>query len=896
MRSIVSPAVRTFGAGIAALVVASLFACPLALAGAKTDTVLRATLKNGLRVVIVRDAMAPVVSTSVNYLVGSDEAPKGFPGMAHAQEHMMFRGSPGLSSSQLAQIGGMMGGDFNADTQESVTQYLFTVPADDINVALHIDAIRMRGVNDSAKDWAKERGAIEQEVARDMSSPDYVLYTKLRAAMFAGTPYAHDALGTRPSFNKTTAAMLHRFYNRWYAPNNAILVFVGDLNPQRTLAEVRRLYSSIPAKKLPARPVYHPQSVKAVTLTMPTDQPAASTVIAMRMPGPSSPDFPALEVLADVLASQRGALYAMVPQGKALQTDFELSALPKASLAYAAASYPAGANAAAVRQQMLQILQNIREHGVPPALVAAAKLQEKTQAGMQKQSIEGLASLWSEALTVYHLPSPNADLKRIEKVTVADVDRVARKYLDLSHAITLVTKPRGAGAPVVSGGFGGQESIVLPKEKAPSLPAWASSALARLHVPHSTLSPSVSVLPNGLTLIVQPEYVSNTVSVYGHIKNRQQTEAPKDKQGVGGILDQLFNFGTKSMNRLQFQAALDAIGANESAGSDFGLNVPAREFQRGVALLAQNELEPALPPAMLTILKEEMAQVLAQREHSPDYLTDVAIRKALFPPTDPSLKLATPKTVLSLSMGDVKHYYHTVFRPDLTTIVVMGPVTPAAARKVIERYFGGWQAHGPKPQTELPKVPPNRPALIAVPDPARVQDRVVMAETVGLTRSNPDYYALNLGNAVLGGGFYSTRLSIDLRKNAGLVYTVNSELVSGKTRSIYLIAYASDPQNVSKASTIATEDLKSMLTAPPSSRELLQAKALLLRQIPLNEASFGGIAQEFIHLHDLGLPLDEPTLAARRYMAVSGKDVQAAFQKWLRPADMIRVSEGPAPK
>ena len=896
MRKSVPLAIRILGAGFVAFVVASFLACPLALAGTKPDTVLRATLKNGLRVVIVRDPMAPVVSTSVNYLVGSDEAPEGFPGMAHAQEHMMFRGSPGLSSSQLAEIGGMMGGDFNADTQESVTQYLFTVPADDIDIALHIDAIRMRGVNDSAKDWAKERGAIEQEVARDMSSPDYVLYTKLRAAMFAGTPYAHDALGTRPSFNKTTAAMLHHFYDRWYAPNNAILVIVGDLDPKSTLAEVRRLYSAIPAKKLPARPTYHPQPVKAVTLTMPTDQPAASTVIAMRMPGPSSPDFPALEVLADVLASQRGALYAMVPEGKALQAGFQLSALPKASLAYAAASYPVGADAAAVRQQMLQILQNIREHGVPPGLVAAAKLQEKTQAGMQKQSIEGLASLWSEALTVYHLPSPDADLKRIEKVTVADVDRVARKYLTLSHAIILVTKPRGAGAPVVSSGFGGQEAIVLPKEKAPSLPAWASSALARLHVPHSTLSPSVSVLPNGLTLIVQPEYVSNAVSVYGHIKNRQQTEAPADKQGVGGILDQLFNFGTKSMNRLQFQAALDAIGANESAGSDFGLNVPVKEFQRGVALLAQNELEPALPPAILNILKKETAQVLAQREHSPDFLTDVAIRKALFPPTDPSLKLATPKTVLSLTMGDIKHYYHTVFRPDLTTIVVMGPVTPAAARKVIERYFGSWQEHGPKPQTELPKVPPNRPALIAVPDPARVQDRVVMAETVGLTRSNPDYYALNLGNAVLGGGFYSTRLSIDLRKNAGLVYTVNSELVSGKTRSIYLIAYASDPQNVSKASTIATEDLKSMLTAPPSSRELLQAKALLLRQIPLNEASFGGIAQEFIHLHDLGLPLDEPTLAARRYMAISGKDVQAAFQKWLRPAAMIRVSEGPAPK
>src|SRR5471030_361988 len=165
------------------------------------DNVLRATLSNGLRVIIVRNTLAPVVATSVNYLAGSDEAPAGFPGTAHAMEHMMFRGSPGLTADQLADIGSIVGGNFNANTRESLTQYLFTVPAEDLDVALHIEATRMRGVLDSAKDWEQERGAIEQEVAQDLSSPGYKLYEKLRATMFAGTPYAHDALGTRPSFD-----------------------------------------------------------------------------------------------------------------------------------------------------------------------------------------------------------------------------------------------------------------------------------------------------------------------------------------------------------------------------------------------------------------------------------------------------------------------------------------------------------------------------------------------------------------------------------------------------------------------------------------------------------------------------------------------------------------------
>src|SRR5579875_3330326 len=107
--------------------------------------VLRATLKNGLQVVIVKNTLAPVVTT-MNYRVGSNEAPPGFPGMAHAQEHMMFRGSPELSANQLAEIAAAMGGMFDADTQQTVTQYFFTVPSEDLDVALRIEAIRMRGV------------------------------------------------------------------------------------------------------------------------------------------------------------------------------------------------------------------------------------------------------------------------------------------------------------------------------------------------------------------------------------------------------------------------------------------------------------------------------------------------------------------------------------------------------------------------------------------------------------------------------------------------------------------------------------------------------------------------------------------------------------------------------
>jgi zinc protease len=287
--------------------------------------------------------------------------------------------------------------------------------------------------------------------------------------------------------------------------------------------------------------------------------------------------------------------------------------------------------------------------------------------------------------------------------------------------------------------------------------------------------------------------------------------------------------------------------------------------------------------------------VVGARLQSPGYRASRSLRKALFPKTDPTLREATPKTIKSLTLADVKAYYKHVYRPDMTTITVIGKVTPEQARATIEKYFGDWTATGPKPDTDLPAAPRNKASTVAVPDARRVQDVVTLAETLPLTRSNKDFYAVDLGDAVLGGGFYSTRLSIDLRKNSGLVYSVGSGLQSGKTRSVYFVSYACDPENVSKAARLVADEIKKMQDSPASADEIARAKALLLRRIPLNNASVSAIASGFFARRDLDLPLDEPTIAAQHFIALDAKEVQAAFKKWIRADGMVRVSQGPTP-
>jgi zinc protease len=319
-------------------------------------------------------------------------------------------------------------------------------------------------------------------------------------------------------------------------------------------------------------------------------------------------------------------------------------------------------------------------------------------------------------------------------------------------------------------------------------------------------------------------------------------------------------------------------------------------FERGVELLAGNEMSPALPEADFKVIQPQLAASAAGELQSPDHMANHALTTSLFPPGDPARRETTPASMDALTIADVQDYYRAAFRPDLTTIVVIGDVTVDHAVATVEKYFGGWRAVGEKPDTLFPVAPANAVSVTQVPDASRVQDKVTLGETLLLTRTNADYYALQLGNHVLGGGFYATRLYRDLREKSGLVYFVSSTFNVGLTRGVYEVSYACDPPNVAKARAMILADLADIQKQPVTAQELHQAKLMLLRDIPLSESSVDQIANGWLARSGLGLPLDEPVQAGKIYTALGARDVRQAFAKWLRADGLVQVTQGPSPK
>ncbi|HEY0799151.1 MAG TPA: pitrilysin family protein, partial [Candidatus Baltobacteraceae bacterium] len=310
---------------------ASASASPAPLPPAETATsaaapIVTRTLSNGLQVVVVEDHAASVVQTALWYRFAANKETAGKTGLAHGLEHMMFRGTPSISSGGLDTIAARLGAELNANTDNDYTHFYFVLPADRLDLALRIEADRMQHLNLLQSDWKLEKGAVLSEYDSDLSQPITKLYSAVCKAATSARVCALSALGERADIVKSTAADLRRYYREYYAPNNATLVITGDVKPDDAFALAAHDFGSIPARALPDRPIPKATYANAKSVTVTADFPYAVLDIAYPAPGTQDPGTGGLQIVDSVINNERSAFYAaLVVSGITLgyQTSYD---------------------------------------------------------------------------------------------------------------------------------------------------------------------------------------------------------------------------------------------------------------------------------------------------------------------------------------------------------------------------------------------------------------------------------------------------------------------------------------------------------------------------------------------------------------------------------------------
>jgi len=854
------------------------------------------TLANGLRVVVVEDHSAPVVQTGMWYRFGSLYETKGKTGLAHALEHMNFRGTPSLSSSGLTDFTARLGVQENAETSNDYTHFYFVLPADRLETAVRIEADRMHNLLLRQSDWNLEKGAVLTEIDSDFSSPPSKLYYTVRRAAFPQSNYGLTALGERADVVRSTAADLRHYYEEWYAPNNATLVVTGDIHADDVFAMAQKYFGPIARKTLPTvHPGSAPAAMRNQQVTISGDYPYSVVLLAYQMPGDLDPAAPAPNVLPSVINNQRSPFFkALVESGITLGynafADTQLrGGLFYVQLVVAPSSTPQKAIAA-----FTTTLAQVERDGIAPDLVDASKKSVAIQAIYARDSIAGLGDRFGDAYGVEQR-SPEVDDARIAAVTVAEANAALKKYLaqrSVTGVLTpLVPKP-GQRASSLSATTMVSESFASRAPSGPIIqPAYIKAALAQPIDQQSKVDPKLFTLPNGLRVLVQEVHTNPTVFVSGLIDTSPKFDPP-GKEGLGGLTSALQSYGSQQYDFNALGALQDRLAANVDLGMNFDAHGLSRDFDTLVDVLNDGERHPTFPAQYVSLVKSEEQAAISQRNRNPDYLASRAFLKLLLPPGDPALREETTASVKAVAPTDMRDYVSRYYRPDLTLITVVGDVDAKHVVDKLTATFGAWTAEGAKPDIAQSPIP-LRPAASAYVPANRAAVSAHLGQT-GIARTSPDFYALNLMNEILGaGGSFDTRLMDEIRSKRGLVYGVSSSLNVNRWRGTFDFSLTAAPSRVRPAVAVLKAQLVRIQTQPVSSDELVRAKSRIIAGALVAEQATQTISDRLANIGINGLPTNYYATLGTRYNPIDATDIERVARTYLHPKNLIEVYEGP---
>ena len=409
---------------------------------------------NGLQVLLMPEHSTPVVCFNVTYRVGSRNEGAGTTGAAHLLEHLMYKGSARYNSAagnDVEEYERRVGGQFNAQTVPDLTNYFAVVGRDALEGYVAVDADRMRNLLLRESDRQSEMRVVRNEFERSQNKPHVLLMDEINAAAYQALPYHHSELGWRSDIENVPIEKLREFYDTFYWPDNATITVVGDSEPAATLAMIRKFYGAYPKSPHPIPMVYteEPEQTGPRRVVVKKPGELGSVSIAHKIPNGLSPDQPAIAVLDVILSGGKNSrLYrALVDKGLALGATASGGTNRDMSLHVVTADLAPGTTHEQVERALLEELELIKIRGVTDEEVERARRQYRAQRAYRLDGRYPVANELNNWIATgdwtQFIRFPDA----VQKVVAADVQRVAKAYLNEDQSTTgwFVPVAKGAG-------------------------------------------------------------------------------------------------------------------------------------------------------------------------------------------------------------------------------------------------------------------------------------------------------------------------------------------------------------------------------------------------------------------------------------------------------------------
>lgn len=872
-------------------------------------------LANGLRVYAIRDTSTANVSVHVWYDVGSKDDPKDRSGFAHLFEHLMFKATRNLPAETFDRLTEDVGGFNNASTNDDYTNYFETVPANHLERILFAEAERMSSLVVEPTGFASERDVVKEEFRQRVLASPYgrLFYLYLPEISYTQHPYARPGIGSLANLDAASIEDVRAFHATYYRPDNAVLVVAGNFDPAALNGWIDRYFVPLkrPDRPIPRVTAAEPPRTAAVARTVYADNlPLPAVVMSFQAPPDRHPDTPALAMLSAILATGDGSrLYQSLVYRDQIAAQIGAGVDSKQGTgvfsvyALLAGGKPVAAGEAALKREIARL----REAPVTAAELARARNQLLTQAIQARETPDGKASALAEAVVIDGDPrAADAQLAALARVTPADVQRVARRYLGDQQVSTLRYLPRTPGGAAgdaidVPGGVAvaalapppGIEIVTpAPDGERRPLPAPAPA--------RPVTSPAVheAKLANGLRVVTIERHDLPLIAAVLAMPGAGSAADPKGMPGVNAFAAGLLTKGTATRSASQIAQQIEALGGSISSDTDHdgatvGISVQAGEADKALAILADVVQHPALAPAELERARAQRLDALQVALNDPGSLAALVVPRAVFGDAPyGTVAEGTPASVKALTVAQIRQAYAASWNAGRATLVFAGDITPARARALAEANFGAWKPRGGPVSVAPVVVAPPPPRVIVIDIPGAGQAAVYVARPA-LARSDAGYPAAAVANAVLGGG-YSARLNLEIRVRRGLSYGAGSRIDARRRPGPLTASAQTKNASAPEVTALIIAAMKQLGTETVPAAELTARKDSLIGQFAQNTELVNGLAGLASGYVIDGVPLAEMARYPQAVQAITPDAVRESAARLLDPQAASIVIAGDA--